>query len=48
MLCMILLSVAKGTGDKPMVEVAVGNENKVFSPEEVSAMVSFILELKFY
>ena len=27
------------TGDKPMVDVQIGNENKVLAPEEVSAMI---------
>ncbi|KAK4193432.1 putative hsp70-like protein [Podospora australis] len=32
-------TVARGKGDKPLVEVSVGGEMKKFSPEEVSAMV---------
>jgi hypothetical protein len=31
--------VSQGSGDKPRVEVTVGQEKKYFSPEEVSAMV---------
>lgn len=27
------------TGDKPMVDVQIGNENKILAPEEVSAMI---------
>lgn len=28
-----------GPGDKPLVEVKVGNDTRQFSPEEISAMV---------
>ena len=39
------------SGDKPMVEVHVGKDKKIFSPEEISAMVymnPFLLELRFF
>lgn len=37
------LTVVSGTGDKPMVSVKVGTEDKTFSPEEISAMVNATL-----
>jgi hypothetical protein len=37
-----LFLVSIGAGDKPMVDVQVGDESKIFSPEEVSAMVRSI------
>eukprot|EP01031_Cornospumella_fuschlensis_P033664 gene33664-40726_t len=32
------IKVAAGAGDKPVVRVTVGNEDKTFTPEEISAM----------
>jgi len=34
--------VVASTADKPAVEVLVSSEKKIFAPEEISAMVSFI------
>jgi hypothetical protein len=31
-----------GSGDKPMIQVNVGTEEKTFAPEEISAMVRFV------
>ena len=36
---LVPFKIVAGQGDKPMVEVTVGTEQKVFAPEEVSAMV---------
>lgn len=36
---LVPFKIVAGPGDKPMVEVQVGQERKVFAPEEVSAMV---------
>jgi hypothetical protein len=40
----IYVVVINGAGDKPMVEVRIGSENKQFAPEEISAMVSLFAE----
>ena len=37
------ISVTSVAGDKPAVQVQTGPETKIFSPEEVSAMVSIII-----
>lgn len=41
-------SVVQGSGDKPMVKVKTGDESKILSPEEVSAMVSTCLEMPIF